>query len=309
MRGGPQSRSRRWFHGRGWQPGRSIWAVALSALALACGAAPAAGVRVELGGASGGGASGGATGAGSTVGTGTGGGAPGDAGTADALPPFDGGTCTDNGGGNTDPNMIATSGAFSGALAGAVCTGGAYAHVESVPAADGGAPSFKFFIGSAVAGAEAGSIRFQTPANATSGRLDIEVGIPSATPGTYALAATCGSAALTAYLPAGDPSICATDADTFDCPDGCELTGSIPQTCTPIPPQRTYAALAADDCFGDATPAAGSWTLTLTSLTADPKGVDSSGVLNYAPHGTLTATLVDEDPDAGTAGVSLSLAF
>jgi hypothetical protein len=310
MRGSPESRA---FHrGRGW---RSICPLALSALVLACGSGPAAGVRLGLGGTSGGNGSGGtgngsggATGGGGTS-PGTGGGSLADGGPVDALPPFDGGACVDNVGQNTDPNMIPASGTFSGPLAGTVCTGGAYAHVESVPAADGGAPTVKFLIGSAVAGAEAGSIRFQSPSNATSGYFDIEVGLPSASPGTYAQAQSCGGGALTAYLPAPDPSICATDGDTFNCPDGCELTGSLTAGCTPIPPSLNYATVGADDCAGDATAPAGSWTLTLTSLTADPTGPNSSGVLAYAPHGTLTATLVDEDPDAGTAGVTLSLSF
>jgi hypothetical protein len=287
-------------------------------VAPACGGSTTAGFRpgIDGGGIAG---SAGATGGGSGVGTGgasSGGGTGGPTGPltdggalADALPPFDGGTCTDKGSLTTDPNMTAATGTFSGPLAGSVCKGGAFAHLESKPADDGGAPTVTFFIYSAVAGAEAGSLRFQSPANATSGLLDVEIGLPSASTGTYAQAQGCGNTVLGVYLPAPDPSICATDADTFNCPDGCELTGSLTQPCSPILPLQTYAALGADDCFGDATTPAGSWTLILTSLTVDPEGLDSSGILNYAAHGTLSATLVDQDPDAGDASVSLSLTF
>jgi hypothetical protein len=193
-------------------------------------------------------------------------------------------------------------------MAGAVCTGGAYANVESQSADDGGAPTVHFFIYSSVLADAAKSIRFQSPADATSGLLVVEIGLPSASPGTYAQAVSCGNVVLLAYLPAPDPSICATDAPVaFQCPDGCESSGIY--SCMPIPPQRSYAALGASDCVGDDTTPSGSWTLTLTSLTADPKGPDSSGLLSYAPHGSLSATLPNEDPDGGVSGVNLSLTF
>lgn len=331
MRRGPMSRSRRPSRRPSRRSRGSICALATLALAVAsaCGGSTTSGFRPGIdGGTPGGGGTNGATGSGGSNGA-TGGGSGNGTGGAssrggtggptgpltdgaalgDALPPFDGGTCTDNGGQNTDPNMTAATGTFSGPLAGSVCKGGAFAHVESKPADDGGAPTVTFFIYSSVAGAAAGSLRFQSPADATSGLLDVQIGLPSASPGTYAQAQSCGSGVLGVYLPAPDPSICATDADTFNCPDGCELSAAPPQVCTPILPMQTYAALGADDCFGDPTPPTGSWTLTLTSLTVDPKGLDSSGILNYAAHGSLSATLLDQDPDAGTAGVSLSLTF
>ena len=187
-------------------------------------------------------------------------------------------------------------------------SGGAFAQVKSMPADDGGAPTVTLFIDSAVAAAAAESVRFQSPSNATSGLINIEIGLPSASPGTYAQSASCGDVVLAVNLPAPDPSICAVDADTFNCPDGCEQTGS-DQTCTPIAPQVSYAALGASDCVGDLTTPVGSWTLTLTSLKADPAGPDSSGNLVYAPRGMLTATLADQSADAGTTGVTLSLSF
>src|SRR6185312_12387336 len=90
----------------------------------------------------------------------------------------------------------------------------------------------------------------------------------AASPGTYTQETTCGNVALLADLPGVDPSVCATDGG--DCPAGCQLTGSLIQTCTPSPAQTDYLALATSDCHGYSTPAAGSWTVTITSLTSEP---------------------------------------
>ncbi len=313
MRGEPKSRSSRW-----WQSRRSICALALVALAPACSnSTPAAGVRPGTGGqgvqgghsgndgngGTSGGTSGGASGSGGS-GLGTGG-ALTDAG----LGPFDGGACTDNASQQTDPNMTAASGTFSGALAGAVCTGGTFASVQSTPADDGGAPRVELKIASVGAGDPAARIRFQDGANVTDGELSIDVGIPAATPGTYTQDASCGAVVLIGDLPVPDPSICATDAEIFGCPNGCESTGQ-DQPCLPIPPQVIYAAVAPADCHGYLTPGGGSWTVTLTSLTAEPDaGTGILGSLTYKAHGTLTATLADQSADAGTTGVSLSLSF
>jgi hypothetical protein len=308
MRGEPKSRSSRW-----WQSRRSICALAFIALAPACSnSTPTVGVRPETGGQgaqggqvgnSNGGAPGGATGSGGS-GLGTGG-ALTDAG----LGPFDGGACTDNASQQTDPNMTAASGTFSGALAGAVCTGGTFAQVRSTPADDGGAPEVELLIASVGAGDPAARIRFQDGANVTDGALSIDVGIPAATPGTYTQDGSCGAVVLIGDLPAPDPSICATDAMDFGCPNGCESTGS-DQPCTPTPPQAIYAAVAASDCHGYATTGGGSWTVTLTSVTAEPDaGTGTLGSVIYKAHGTLTATLADQSTDAGTTGVSLTLSF
>jgi hypothetical protein len=313
MRGEPKSRSRR-------SSRRSICALAFVALAPACGGStPAAGVRSETGGqgAQGGqsgnngngnggtssGATGGATGSGgSSLGTG---GALTDAG----LGPFDGGVCTDNTSQQTDPNMTAASGTFSGALAGAVCAGGAFAYVQSTPAGDGGAPEIELLITTVGTGDPAARIRFQGGANINAGELYVDVGISAATPGTYTQDASCGATVLIGDLPAPDPSICATDAEVFGCPTGCESTGP-DQPCTPIPPQAIYAAVAAADCHGYPTTGGGSWTVTLKSLTAEPDaGTGTLGSLIYKVHGTLSATLGDQSADAGTAGVSLALLF
>ncbi len=308
MRAGPESRSR---------PSRSsICALALSALALACGSSPAAGVRIELGGASGGGSSGsgsgGATGGGGT-GVGAGGSSATDAGVADALPPFDGGGCTDD----TQAESIGTAatGTFSGdGVNGAVCTRGAFAYIQSTPADDGGAPRVELLVETTVKGSPAAALRFSAPGNVLAGDISADIGLPGPTPGTYTAATTCGSAVLVAMLPAPDPSVCATDAgEGGGCPTGCELTGPIfAQVCTPLPPELDFVALASDDCRGDSTQPAGAWTLTLASVTPYPADAGTYGVVGaayYEVHGTLTATLADPQSDGGAAGVSLSLSF
>ena len=287
---------------RSWGSIFVLMVVPSVALVAACGPPDAAGSRTGQG-SGGTGGSGGSDGSPGTPADG----AP----AADGLGPFDGGACIDDGSNQTAPNMAAASGTFSGALAGAVCTGGAFAQVRSVPADDGGAPTVTLLIDSAVAAAAAGSVRFQSPSNATGGLINIEIGLPSASPGTYdAQSASCGDVVLAVNLPAPDPSICAVDASSdsvLECPDGCQQTGL--STCGPIAPQASYAALGASDCVGDVTTPVGSWTLTLTALTPDPAGPDSSGNLAYAPHGTLTGTLADQAADGGTANVTLTLSF
>ncbi len=319
MRRGPKSRSRRTW--------KALLALMALGLAPACGSGPTTGIRPGTGGGSGanggttGAGSGGTTGAGSGGTTGAGGGgttgaggggttgAGGGALTDAGLGPFDGGACTDNVSQQTDPSMTAASGTFSGALAGSVCTGGTFAHVQSTPADDGGAPEVQLLIASVGAGDPAARIRFQDGANVTGGELIIDVGISAATPGTYTQDASCGSVVLIGDLPAPDPSICVTDAEVLGCPTGCESTGP-DQPCTPIPPQAIYAAVAAADCHGYPTTGGGSWTVTLTSLTAEPDaGTGTLGSLIYKVHGTLTATLADQSADAGTTGVTLTLSF
>jgi hypothetical protein len=315
MRGEPRSRSRRSSHSsRRWESRRSICALAFVALAPACtSSTPAVGVRPETGGQGGqvGNRNGGTSGGTTSGGTGSGGSGLGAGGAlADAgLGPFDGGACTDNASQQTDPHMTAASGTFSGALAGAVCAGGTFAYVQSTPADDGGAPQVELLIATVGAGDPAARIRFQDGADVTDGELSIDVGLSAATPGTYTQNGSCGAVVLIGDLPAPDPSICATDAQDFGCPNGCESTGP-DQPCTPIPPQAIYAAVAATDCHGYATTGGGSWTVTLTSLTAEPDaGTGTVGSLTYKAHGTLSATLADQSADAGTAGVSLTLSF
>lgn len=282
----------------------ALSALAALALAVGCGGGQqTTGVRPT---GSGGGSGNGSGGSGNGTGSG-GSGALTDGGPVDQLPPFDGGVCTDNDG--HDPSASAVTGTFSGMATGAVCSGGAFAYVQSMPADDGGAPTILFRIDTTPTGDPAARIRFQSPANALDGGLSVYIGLPAASPGTYGQDTTCGSAVLFADLPGVDPSACATDAG-YGCPNGCQLTGSLPQVCTPAPTETDYAALATSDCHGYSTPAAGSWSVTLTSLTSEPDaGTGIVGDLVYKVHGTLTATLANQASDAGTATVTLSLSF
>jgi hypothetical protein len=291
------------------------------AVATACGGPQTAGSRPGIvangGGAPGSGGSNGATGgSGSNGAAGGGAGAPTgtitDAGTlADALGAFDGGGCTDDT--EAEPIGVAATGTFSGdGVSGAICDRGAFAYVQSTPADDGGAPMIELLIETTVKGSPAAALRFSTPGNVVSGEINVDIGLPAASAGTYAPAATCGSAVIVATLPPPDASICATDAgpDSFDCPTGCQSIGGISDhTCAPIAPELDFVALASDDCRGDSTTPTGSWTLTLTSVTPYPADAGAYGVLYYAVHGTLTATLADEQSDGGTSGVSLALTF
>ena len=179
--------------------------------------------------------------------------------------------------------MTAVSGTFSGALAGAICKGGAFAHVESQAADDGGAPTVLFFLYSSRAPTPRRSIRFQSPANVTSGQVNVEIGLPSASPGTYAQAASCGNVVLIAASPPPIPGCAPPTARRSTALTVASLPGR--RSCASQSPRTSsYAALGAYDCVGDATTPPGSWTLTLTSLTADPAGPDSSsGILDYAP--------------------------
>jgi hypothetical protein len=286
------------------------------AIAPACGGSQTAGTRPGIVG-NGGGApgSGGSNGAGGVSSGGGAGGPTGpitDAGTlADALGSFDGGGCTDDT--EAEPIGVAATGTFSGdGVSGAICDRGAFAYVQSTPADDGGAPMIELLIETTVKGSPAAALRFSTPGNVVAGDISVDIGLPAASTGTYAQAATCGSAVIAAMLPPPDASICATDAgpDSFDCPPGCQSVGGLSDhTCTPFAPELDFVALAADDCRGDSTTPIGSWTLTLTSVTPYPADAGAYGVVYYAVHGTLTATLADEQGDGGTSGVGLSLTF
>jgi hypothetical protein len=284
-----------------------LWAVVPAvALAAACGPSPEAGFQPgqDGGGIAGNGGNGGY------------GGLPGTsvdaAPTADGLAPFDGGACAD------DANIAApagpASGSFSGSgLTGAVCTGGALAFMQSTPALDGGAPQVSLYIDNVDTGAPGSRIRFQNPADALAGEVHIDIGLGAANSGTYDDTQTCGSVVLTADLPVPTTVNCATDAavsSDSDCPTGCASTGSFSgPACAPIEPMTTYAATASSDCVGDSTTPAGSWTLTLSSVVPVPQDGGSQATSYYQVHGSLSATLLGQGADAGSATVALALSF
>ena len=291
------------------RPWRSLLVLAVIptvALVAACGPPDAAGFRAGQGSGGGGGSgNGGNDGSPGTPADG----AP----TADGLAPFDGGACVDNAG--LPPYAGAVSGSFSGSGAnGIVCTGGAFAYIQSTPAADGGAPQIALYIDNVDTGAAGDRIRFADPANALAGDVHIDIGLGTASSGTYDDTQTCGSVVLNADLPVPSTVNCATDAavsSDSDCPAGCESTGSfLGPACAPLEPVITFAATASSDCVGDSTTPEGSWTLTLTSVTPYyPQDVGSDDSSYDLVHGNLAATLAGQAADAGAANVSLVLTF
>jgi hypothetical protein len=274
------------------------------AFAAACGPPDAAGFRAGQGGSggsvgSGGGGSSGAVTDGAVV-------------TADGLAPFDGGACVDIA--DIEPQAGPANGSFSGSgLNGIVCAGGAFAYLQSTPAADGGAPQIALNIDNVVTGTPADRIRFQDPADALAGELHVYIGLGTASSGSYADTQTCGSVVLSADLPVPSTVDCTTDAavsSDSDCPPGCQATRSYSgPACAPTEPVITYAATASSDCVGDSTTPGGSWTLNLTSVTPYPQDGGGDDSSYYQVHGNLAASLSGLGADAGTANVSLSLSF
>jgi hypothetical protein len=118
------------------------------------------------------------------------------------------------------------------------------------------------------------STDFQSPAGATDGALALMVSVGTDTPAVYtsAEAQSCGFVAFTYTLPPA--------------------------------PDVTYQASATSDCF-DSTTVAGSWTVTLTSVTPYGGGAGAPGSY-YIAHGSLSATLQGANGGGGTVALSLS---
>jgi hypothetical protein len=116
------------------------------------------------------------------------------------------------------------------------------------------------------------STDFQSPTGATEGALALTVSVGTDTPALYTSAEgqSCGFAAFTYTLPSGTV---------------------------------TYVANATSDC-SDPTNPAGSWAVTLTSVTPYQTDAASPGA-HYVAHGMFAATLVAENSGAGTVAVSM----
>ncbi len=71
-----------------------------------------------------------------------------------------------------------------------------------------------------------------------------------------------------------------------------------------------FATVSANSCSSpgmpSGEPAAGAWSVQLTSAKLPPGGAPSSGDYVYAPHGTLNGTLVSTDGSAGKGTLSLT---
>jgi hypothetical protein len=79
--------------------------------------------------------------------------------------------------------------------------------------------------------------------------------------------------------------------------------------CTPQPPAVTFTAQGYSDCLGaagSAQTAVGSWQVSLSSVAPEDAGAASQQSY-FAPHGTVTATMVADDGSKDT--ITLALTF
>jgi hypothetical protein len=187
-----------------------------------------------------------------------------------------------------------------------LCPGGASARI--LPTGGGYITEpFIFELDYTVAGAA--DFQFSAPAGASTGDLNVGLGIGSVSPGSYSgpVGGECGWLFFSYNLPVPPGLDCEAGAPP-DCPPGCgtSCTDDIPGFCFPCKPEAPgvgYSAAGTTDCIGDTSTAVGSWTLSLTSVTeADDAGSE------YTPHGTLTATMVN-DGDAGPDTATMSVTF
>jgi hypothetical protein len=189
-------------------------------------------------------------------------------------------------------------------LSSQICNAGAWVEVEIYS-------SFPTMTYLAV---ENGTLTFDTPNDAQDGMFTALVQIPSPAPGTYTSPGSpnCGLAWLTYFLPVPQGVDCDGGAPP-NCPPGCSTvcSGFGCDPCEPDQASVTYTAQGAGTCFDAVQAAIGSWSVTLTSVDLYP--VDAGTTLQdpvlYVAHGTLSAQLVDEEPDGGSAPATLCLSF
>lgn len=212
-----------------------------------------------------------------------------------------------DGGVDDAPYLSFVSGTFSGGLDGEVCAKGARGYLERASGSVSVPSQLALIVYNNVNADTATQMQFRDPSDATGGELSVLIGgFASATPGTYTNAETCGSVVLTAEL--------ATNVDCGDssgvnaCPPGCALQGPIlGPSCQPIVSSISYQAQTASDCVSGGKTPLGSWSVTLTSVTLLDPPDGSFGTGYYVVHGTLNATLVGEDTDAGASAATTEL--
>jgi hypothetical protein len=216
------------------------------------------------------------------------------------------------------PAMVRVTGA---GLSAVLCPGAAYAYVEPVVAPS--AVPFLLLLALTEGSGAPGGFEFESPVGAHDGGLTVLLGLDSLSPGTYSSPAAqqCGDVGFQYSLAAA--SVDCDGGTSTACPTGCTLAsgstcGVVSMSgplchpnphCVPVVQSVSCAARGASDCAADADAASqtpqGSWTLVLTSITGSDAG-GGTGLANYAPHGTLTATLVVA---GGTDTASLSASF
>jgi hypothetical protein len=153
---------------------------------------------------------------------------------------------------------------------------------------------------------EGGCLEFATPKGATSAvGMNVVLEVPSAKPGTFDSAGSCGTVVVDYALPAPDGIDCGGVTPTSQppsCPPGC-VSECGDRNCTPCSPIRTAGRYyASRPCPEDApgAPTVGSWTITLTSVEPYTGPTTAPGEVDYVAHGVMTAQLFGGEGHAGT---------
>ena len=92
------------------------------------------------------------------------------------------------------------------------------------------------------------------------------------------------------------------------CGRACPALGCQGIPCEPQPPEVGYQAQGSGDCIGDTQAAVGSWTLTITSISA-AKGQAGTDNTFYSPHGTLIASMPGDPGDGGAGTAQFTVTF
>ena len=195
------------------------------------------------------------------------------------------------------------SGTISGpGISADICSGDTFAYVEPAQ----GATGLLTVINS---GFDPGGVRFTIPSDAVSGGLASYYGISAAKPGaSSSTSGDCGIVSFCATLPTPTTLDCGNAA--ANCPAGCAPQGPASAVqCQPVAPTNCYVATSASDCLMSRTPR-GSWTLILTSVGPSvPLDGGVAGESRSEVHGTVSATLEPDPPDATKAPATLRLNF
>jgi hypothetical protein len=220
----------------------------------------------------------------------------------DSGPP----ACTVDGGAEPVAATPAFGHVSGSTVNGDVCLGGAFVYLEHTQASLSVDSQFLLIIDSSYSDGPATNVQFQTPTNATSGDLTIDVGVSAASPGVYGSAqGSCGGVVFCAELPIPASVNCGDAAAPMSCPPGCALQGpALGPTCMPVGPENCYQAQAASDCVVGTKSPQGSWTLVLTSV-APYGGADGGPGSRFIVHGALEATIVGAAAGLGTANLSM----
>ena len=157
----------------------------------------------------------------------------------------------------------------------------------------------------------------EAPAGGVNASVSGFVDLSAPAPGVYKSsdATLCGGLTFSYGIPVHSANECILDGG-FGCPAGCAFTYTCPNPagygngcCVPVATTYIYQAStgSGQGCASAGQPSLGSWTVTLTSATAEDAGYGAGGYIPYIMHGTLNATLV------GTTGktdsVNLSFSF